>query len=167
MTNTTISQLPSGSPIQNGDLAAISRDAGGGAYNSKRVELGTMASQSADNVDITGGTISNVVMTNVIIPALNYNPQFVTVSGNINVIPYKTLVGVENNTASAVTVFLLPSASGTPVIIKDVLGMCGTNNITIIPNGAEDIDGQSSLVMNVNYSAFSLAPKTNGWMITA
>lgn len=43
MSNITISQLPSGSPVQSGDLAAISRSDGMGAYNSYRVELGTIS----------------------------------------------------------------------------------------------------------------------------
>lgn len=77
------------------------------------------------------------------------------------------------NSSSPVTVNLPASASRTPnftgagpqpVRIVDISGNASTNNITIVPVGAEKIVGLSSVVINVNWGSFYLFPlPTGGW----
>lgn len=71
------------------------------------------------------------------------------------------------NVAGAVTVNL-PAASGRsgyPITIKDISGNAATNNITINRNGADTIEGKTSIVINNNYGFFKLIPITGGWIV--
>lgn len=175
MTNTTISQLPSGSPVQSGDLAAISRSDGFGAYNSYRIALGTISSQDLPSyTGLSGYFLSNNGSV------LEWSPpssaviftffiREVTAPGDITVTNGDSLIAVENNSSSPTNVFLPMAsvASGKSFVIKDALGFAGANNVTIIPSGADLIDGGATLVLNIGYQAFTLAPKTGGWMVVA
>lgn len=62
------------------------------------------------------------------------------------------------------------SRSGLGVIIKDVAGNAAANVATILPNGAETIDGLASLPINANYGGFNLIPLPvsagAGWYIS-
>jgi hypothetical protein len=77
-----------------------------------------------------------------------------------------------NIPSGAPTCALPPSASraGAPLTFKDVGNHFSTNSLTITPNGAETIDGASSLILNVNRSAVTLNPfndaSNSGWFIT-
>ncbi len=64
------------------------------------------------------------------------------------------VLGVNTSTAKTLN---LPSASNVMFFqVKDVTGSAATNNITINPNGADTIEGISSLVINETYAARSL-----------
>lgn len=67
------------------------------------------------------------------------------------------------NIGIAASCTLPPSASrgGIPLTIKD-LGQAFAHNITITPNGAERIDGLSSIVMSNNFQAFTFVPFNDG-----
>lgn len=68
------------------------------------------------------------------------------------------------NFGGAVTI-QLPTANsrvGVPVSVVDISGAAASNNITILPNGAETIMGQSSLVISGNYGSFNLWPISTG-----
>ena len=49
-------------------------------------------------------------------------------------------------------------------IIKDERGSASTQNITVTPNGAETIDGQSSVILSTDYGSFTLW-YNSGWHI--
>ena len=68
------------------------------------------------------------------------------------------IIGV-NTTGGAVEIDLQAASSagaGRMLIIKDIGGAAGTNNITIDPNGSEKIDGQSTLVIAANSGSVML-----------
>jgi len=64
-----------------------------------------------------------------------------------------------DNTAGPETVIVQTAdiaVDGRVFIVKDEFGMAGTNNITIVGEGGETIDGASSLVITVNYGVARL-----------
>lgn len=82
-------------------------------------------------------------------------------------VPVITDAFLQVNDAGAVTINLPTAASrsGYPLAIKDVSGAAQTNNITINPNGAETIEGLTSIKINVAYGGFNLYPVTSGWVL--
>jgi len=55
------------------------------------------------------------------------------------------------------------SSAGTQITIIDAAGTAGTNNITVLPNAAETINGASSFVMNTNNGAVSFITDGTNW----
>lgn len=82
------------------------------------------------------------------------------VNANVTLGLTSSVVIVDTTAARTIT---LPSSSGGAIggtlfyFIKDSTGSAGTNNITILPNGAQLIDGASSKKITSNY----------GWLIIA
>lgn len=72
-----------------------------------------------------------------------------------------TLLYVDS-TALAITILLPPEAdrASVPIGIKDIAGHALSNNITIIPDGSETIDGLPSVVINAPYGGFILYPRS-------
>lgn len=65
--------------------------------------------------------------------------------------------------AASYVQFLLSSIyNGLPVLIKDEKGDAATNNITITFSGGELADGDSTIVLNVNYGAVWINPLPGG-----
>lgn len=84
--------------------------------------------------------------------------------------PYDALVTddiLRVNFAGAATIYLLASATrnGKDILIKDTSGNASTNNITIVPSGAETIDGLTSVTINTDFGGFRLSPTAAGWDI--
>lgn len=69
--------------------------------------------------------------------------------------------------AGAVTINL-PSAasrSGYPLVIKDISGAAGTNNITINRDGTDTIEGATSIAINTDWGGWHLVPVSGGWVV--
>lgn len=84
---------------------------------------------------------------------------------NVSATPYvvqpsDTLLYVDT-TFSAITIQLPSEANraGLPIGIKDIIGNAAANNITIMPFGAETIDGLSFITINAAYGGFILYPR--------
>lgn len=69
-----------------------------------------------------------------------------------------------DTTAGPITINLQAGAlrSGLPLIIKDVNGHAAANPITLVPNGAETVDGLAPYLMDSNELALQLIPKSAG-----
>lgn len=82
-------------------------------------------------------------------------------------VPLSTDAFLEVNFAGAVAINLPTAASraGYPLKIKDISGVAHTNNITITPNGAETIEGSTSLVIQNDWQGYTLYPITGGWIL--
>jgi hypothetical protein len=99
----------------------------------------------------TSTTLNNNGLLNVN-GLLAYEPRFVssllspyTISASL---PIAAPAFILVNTGAAVTINL-PAASTVPgllILIKDYIGSAATNNITVVPNGTDNIEG-----LNVNY----------------
>ena len=64
----------------------------------------------------------------------------------------------------AVAISLAAGVTNQIQIVKDERGTASTQNITITAHGAEAIDGQSSVVLAINYGALTLW-YNSGWHI--
>jgi hypothetical protein len=66
-----------------------------------------------------------------------------------------------------VTINLQATASrlGVPIVIKDATGHASTNNISIVPNGAETIDGLATLLIASDFGGYRLNPTTSGYTL--
>lgn len=97
----------------------------------------------------------------------------VSAAGTYNLDRSKNIVGCDTS-GGAVTVNLFDPASISPssqvdgytVIIKDEGGNASTNAITINRGGSSTIDGDTSLVLNIDYSSVTLYCSTTNWFIT-
>jgi hypothetical protein len=66
-----------------------------------------------------------------------------------------------DSSAGAVTINLQDASIRTlPLVIKDIAGAASTHNITINPNGANTIDGAADYVINADYGAVNLFPRS-------
>ena len=87
-----------------------------------------------------------------------------TVTASYSVLTTDYIVGV--NASAAATITLPAVAANLTFVIKDESGAAGTNNITIATTGTGvNIDGQATVVMNLNYQSVSLYCTGTQWFI--
>lgn len=68
--------------------------------------------------------------------------------------------------ATTTIVVTLPAPSvGRELVIKDVSGHAFSNNITILHNSSETIDGAPSYLISVNYAAITLIGDGSSWWV--
>ncbi len=112
------------------------------------------------------------------VPAPSQNIVNVTVTGTTTIQRGMNLVLVSVNATATIQ---LPSAKqspagaqalpGTfvivPVVVVDAGGFANAHNITILPFGAETIDGLASIAITSNFGAFVLKPNitSGGWTL--
>ena len=77
------------------------------------------------------------------------------IGGNTTIAPSATYSYLNVDTTTSVQI-TLPQASGVSdgrfYVIKDITGLASTNNVTIVPNGTDEIDGDNSnYVLDTNY----------------
>lgn len=89
----------------------------------------------------------------------------------ITTYPYNVLLTDTNNllgitTTSARTVNLPAASNNLVVYLKDITGNAETNNITVVPDGSDTIDGQANFVLEGNYEQFGfVSDGNNNWNI--
>lgn len=116
----------------------------------------------------TSKIYSTISLTLLQAAAQAVSPTFVTVAGTYAALSTDTDILINKTVPAANSVQLQASAArnGIPLFIKDYPGNAATNNITILPNGTEKIDGLSLLLINANYGGFLLVPlAVGGWYI--
>jgi hypothetical protein len=86
--------------------------------------------------------------------------------GDVVVAASDGIISIEKTIPEATNVFLPPSSQRqVPLVIKDTNGVASGFPITIVPNGAETIDGDANLVLSVDKGAWQLSLTTDGWLI--
>jgi peptidoglycan hydrolase-like protein with peptidoglycan-binding domain len=71
---------------------------------------------------------------------------------------------VGHMTATAIDAVAAASRS-LPITIKDMTGHANTNPMSIVPNGAETIDGLSPYSVGSDFGGVQLIPQTGGYMV--
>ena len=97
-----------------------------------------------------------------------FTPVTTVAAATYDLLVRDLLVHVDYTTTGAVTSLTLPTAQvadGRRVIIKDVDGNAGTNNITIDTEGSETIDGAATLVIAADYGFAELYCDGTNWFI--
>lgn len=84
--------------------------------------------------------------------------------------PYTVLatdrVLLVNTSGGPITINMLPAALHPFTLeIKDDTGNAAANPITVVPNGAETIDGLSSYPMDSNYTDTTFVPQSGGYYV--
>ena len=78
------------------------------------------------------------------------------------------IIGKSGITGGGDSIFL-PLASNTPsgrvIIVKDESGGAAANNITIVPSGADTIDGAASYPITTNYGSATLYTDSVAWFV--
>lgn len=114
------------------------------------------------------GIYSVVSFSTLLSVAVAVAYTIVTAAGTYVVLSTDNLVLI-NKTVGAANNVQLPAAAsrlGAPVVVKDIKGDAAANNITILPFGAELIDGLANVPINSNYGGYRLWPLlTGGWFI--
>ena len=97
-----------------------------GITNTQVTGLGTMSTQNASNVTITGGTLDNVTLTNTTANVSNITANNVTVSSSVKL---NSLTGYlyANNTANVTASTTISVASVTGAVPNTVNVIAGTN----------------------------------------
>jgi len=126
--------------------------------------VGNFATLNINSVAIDGGTVDGTTIGGTTPDVVNQTAG--TVKYRLKAAgdsPYSVtdsdyIIGV-NTTGGAVEIDLQAASSagtGRMLIIKDVGGAAGTNNITIDPNGSETIDGEATVVIAANSGSVML-----------
>lgn len=85
--------------------------------------------------------------------------QDITAAGPVTITNNAGIVLVEQAVGAPITLNLPTAASKTcPVLIADWRGDAGTNNITIVPNGAEKIQGKAQWIIAADTGSVLLRP---------
>jgi hypothetical protein len=126
-----------------------------------------IAGQLYYDVEFTGGSISNVTLTDVTVNGVTTERtvRVVTASGGVTVESSDYVIDV-NKTVPATTTVTLPASPTTSrsIIVKDGAGNAATYNITISGNG-KTIDGSATYVINRNNEAIEIIYNGTEWNI--
>jgi len=124
---------------------------------------------------VPGGLIQSAIWNGIFADITTALTQLGQQQYNTTVVsssPYTVLatdtVLLVDTTGSAITLNLgaASARNGLTLKIKDYKGNAATNNITINRNGADTIDGLTSLVIRDNYGGFQINPITGGWFLS-
>jgi len=122
--------------------------------SAKRIRFERASGLQATNVQdaISEAAAQPVVITPTTVGATPYN-----VLNTDTVLYVDTSIG-------PVTINLQPAAGrgGRPLEIYDVTGNAAANPISLVPSGAETVDGQAPFPIDMNYGGVNLYPKAAG-----
>lgn len=93
--------------------------------------------------------------------------DYTGVSGSYNMVSSDVIIVCDTSSAACnVNLVTANGNQGQYVYIKDGSGNAGNNTITVIPNGADTIDGNSGLSIQGDWQSFGLVSNgSDGWLI--
>lgn len=83
----------------------------------------------------------------------------------VNIAATDCVVRVKLTVPGAATVNLPAGYPGQYYVVVDETGDAGSNNVTIVPNGSETINGASSLVLDNDFGAYALSFRGTSWVV--
>jgi hypothetical protein len=127
---------------------------------------GTIANLSGDVIGDTSATIINRISGLNGFTTINSGLNFkvTNVSSNYNIVNADFFIAVGFITNSITLMLPTSPALGKTFIIKDTLGLSGSHNIIINGNGS-NIDGSSSITVNIPYVAVNLMFTGSSWSL--
>lgn len=105
-----------------------------------------------------GNTFPKTIVVTPVTPGMSpYSP------------PSDSTILLVDTTAGPVTINLPPGAArnGLELTIKDAGGNASNNAITIVPDGAETIDGLTPMLIDSNFAGLKLGPTAAGYFVDA
>lgn len=120
----------------------------------------------------SGGTAVQVTSGGSVVtsPSSLQTVETQAVSGDVVISPAATYVFLQVDTTAArqITLPLASSvADGRIYIIKDISGSANTNNITLVAQGSDTIDGDTTYVLNSNYGSWwAIGNAADEWSIS-
>jgi hypothetical protein len=148
-------------------LMPSAREVGRGVYTASGTTLTRnvlLSTNSNTAIDLSG--VAEVFITALAEDFLgtDHTYRVITAAGGVTVDAEDDDIVVIKKTVGEATAVTLPLslAALRPMTIKDGNGDSDTYNITITPNGAETIDGLSSVTLNFAYQAVTLYPYPDG-----
>jgi hypothetical protein len=114
----------------------------------------------------TTGEMSLAPLSTII--ASGVSPRTIIADGNVTVTNFDTFIRLNKTTPATTNLILPPSLNrgGLPLTIKDVAGNAATYNFTLMPNGAELIDGLATYIGSMNFQSITLIPGNSGWDVS-
>lgn len=125
----------------------------------------TAGTSSLGNTTITGSITASSTTG---IHTLNGSVAFQTRTTAINLIVDTTLTDhiIFVNTNAAVQITLPTPTAGRELIIKDIIGLANTNNITLVPHGAEKIEGlAANKILASNWGSWTVVSNGTDWFL--
>lgn len=142
------------------ELAAESVGLSGSASIALHSELGSVQLSASSGIQITGLTTFSSGQ------AYNYRAAETT---SITVETTDYILGVKPTTAGGEVTVSLPAAAdageGYILLIKDVEGGAGTNNIVVDASGSQTIDGSATFTIDTNYAAANFFTDGSNWFV--
>lgn len=97
---------------------------------------------------------------------LLFRPTVQAVSGTLNLTTADTNKIFLVSTAAARTINLPAPSAGLRFVIKDSTGQAQTNNITVVRNGSEQIEGvAASKILQTNWGSWTIISDGTNWFL--
>ncbi len=119
--------------------------------------------RTPDNTIVDGtSTLSGKVSTGA---GLNQHIEAIDDTDSPFTVDLSTDHTLQCDTTSGTITVNLPAghSAGDTIVIKDIAGNAGTNNITIDPNAAETVDGDATYPLDVDYMEVTLISDGTNW----
>lgn len=123
---------------------------------------GLTIDQSTSSKLMAGKT--NSIVNHIINGGLIHTTRTITANLTIDTTTNDFLILLNNS--GAITVTLPVPTNGRVLILKDIAGTAGTNNITLARNAAEKIEGiAASRTLQTNWGSWSIYSNGTDWFI--
>lgn len=166
---------PFPSKVRASGPCTLSKSNGIWSFGFSLAGLGAIQSLDPTNIEIAVWNVTLQVWQQATLQQLlggSFVQRLVTGAGNV-VVQSNDRVLLIKQAAPAAANIILPSAqsrNSVPITVKDLAGVAAANNLTLVPNGSETIDGAANFVLNDNFETVTLNPITAqggpaGWWI--
>ena len=162
--NSSTSAYLNGSTIA--EMAAESIGLSGSSSIALHSELGSVQLSASSGVQVTGSLKVVGKLTTTAGRVQNYRTAETT---EVTVETTDHILGVKPTTAGGEVTVILPAAAdageGYVLLIKDVEGGAGTNNIVVDASGSQTIDGSATFTIGTNYAAANFFTDGSNWFV--